>query len=542
MGDAGRRSIRLPRPSRRQWSEVLSLAVPALFVAIPLARMLGAGATTMEEANVLVVAAGILDGRLPHADVEYLYAPGTAWAVAGAFWTLGTSVAVERLVGLAYRLAFLWGIHRLARRWGSGTAACAAIASWAVIAPFGLVAYPWIAGLGLLVAGAALVLDGDDGRRASIGAALCGLAVFHQLVLGPAALVVVLPALLSADVRRRARLVTGLVAGLSPFLLHLVLVGPRSMLDGMVIDPIFRLRAGRSLPLPPDPSDSGDFFARLDDLLRGPDRLPGLDRPAQIAALFWLLVLATVALVVVARRWRGPGRTRFATMAAIAVALVPMALQRPSPNHLKFVGTFTVAVAVVAIAVPLSRRARSLAAPIALALVLGGLAVVAPHHIGRFTFEAFTDRPFDSSSTTVVHDGRTLPIGRGAAAAAVADEIHSVVSVVDYLTRPGDRLFVGPVDLTRTNYGDTFFYFLLPDLVPASRHLEMNPGLANRFGGNLPVELASADVLVLTDRFDGWSEPNASVRAGDPDASAIVAGRFCDVAGTATWRVLTPCR
>jgi len=540
MGDAGRRSIRLPRPSRRQWSEVLSLAVPALFVAIPLARMLGAGATTMEEANVLVVAAGILDGRLPHADVEYLYAPGTAWAVAGAFWTLGTSVAVERLVGLAYRLAFLWGIHRLARRWGSATAACAAIASWAVIAPFGLVAYPWIAGLGLLVAGAALVLDGDDGRRASIGAALCGLAVFHQLVLGPAALVVVLPALLSADVRRRARLVTGLVAGLSPFLLHLVLVGPRSMLDGMVIDPIFRLRAGRSLPLPPDPSDSGDFFARLDDLLRGPDRLPGLDRPAQIAALFWLLVLATVALVVVARRWRGPGRTRFATMAAIAVALVPMALQRPSPNHLKFVGTFTVAVAVVAIAVPLSRRARSLAAPIALALVLGGLAVVAPHHIGRFTFEAFTDRPFDSSSTTVVHDGRTLPIGRGAA--AVADEIHSVVSVVDYLTRPGDRLFVGPVDLTRTNYGDTFFYFLLPDLVPASRHLEMNPGLANRFGGNLPVELASADVLVLTDRFDGWSEPNASVRAGDPVASAVVAGRFCDVAGTATWRVLTPCR
>ena len=69
MGDAGRRSIRLPRPSRRQWSELLSLAIPALFVAIPLARMLGAGATTMEEANVLVVAAGILDGRLPHADV-----------------------------------------------------------------------------------------------------------------------------------------------------------------------------------------------------------------------------------------------------------------------------------------------------------------------------------------------------------------------------------------------------------------------------------------------------------------------------------------
>ena len=66
MGDAARRIVRLARPSRRQWFEVLSLAVPALFVAIPLARMMGTGATTMEEANVVVVAAGILDGRLPH--------------------------------------------------------------------------------------------------------------------------------------------------------------------------------------------------------------------------------------------------------------------------------------------------------------------------------------------------------------------------------------------------------------------------------------------------------------------------------------------
>ena len=552
MDAPGRRRLRLPRPSVRRSVEVVSLAVPALFVAIPLARMLGAGATAMEEANVLVVAAGILDGRLPHADVEYLYAPGTVWAVAGAFWTLGTSVVVERLVGLAYRLALLWGIHRLCRHWGPGTATCAALASWAVIAPFGLVAYPWITGLGLLVAGTALVLEGDDGRRASIGAGLCGLAAFHQLVLVPAVLVVVLPAFLAAARHRRARLGTGLMAGLSPFLLHLVLVGPRSMVEGMVVDPMFRLRAGRRLPLPPDPSDSGDFFARLDDLLRGPDGLPGLDRPAQIAALFWLLLAGTALLVLVARRWRGPGRARFATMVAMAVALVPMALQRPSPNHLKFVGTFTVAVAVVAIAVPLSRRAHAttaplgrragaLVAPMALALVLGGLVMVAPHHIGRFTFETFTDRPFDSSTATVVHDGRTLPVGRGTSAAAVADEIDTVVSMADHLTRPGDRVFVGPVDLTRTNYGDTFLYFLLPDVVPASRHLEMNPGLANRQGGNLAVDLATADLLVLTDRFDGWSEPNASVLQGDMAAMAVVASRFCDVAGTTTWRLLTPC-
>jgi hypothetical protein len=381
--------------------------------------------------------------------------------------------------------------------------------------------------------------------------------VFHQIVLAPAALLVVVPAFLSATDERRARLGTGLVAGLFPFLLHMVLVGPRAMFEGMVLDPVVRLRAGRRLPLPPDPNDSGDFFARLDDLVRGPSRFPGLDRAAQVAALFWLLLAATVILLVVAWRWRGSARSRLTTMAVVGAALVPMVLQRPSPNHLKFVGAWTAAVCVVAIAEPLGgllgrlpgrfsvkrlgRSVRHLAPPMALAAVLGGLALLAPHHIGRFTVDAFTDRPLDGSSATVVHDGRTLPVGRGPGAKAVADEIDRLVDLVDALTRPGDRVFVGPVDLTRTNYSDTSLYFLLPDLVPASRHIEMNPGLANRPGSGLAADLAAADVLILTDRFDGWSEPNASVVPGDPAPAAVVADRFCDVGGTATWRVLTPC-
>ena len=549
-------------PSRRvPWAEATSLLVPLVAVLVPLARMLGTGATTMEEGNVLVVASGILDGRLPHADVSYLYAPGSVWTVAGAFSVFGTSVVVERLVGLGYRLLLLWGIHRLARRWGLSTAACATLATWAVLAPFGLIAYPWVAGLGLLAAGTALVLDGEDRRTAAVGAGLCGLAVFHQVVLAPAALLVVVPAFLSATDERRARLGTGLVAGLFPFLLHMVLVGPRAMFEGMVLDPVVRLRVGRSLPLPPDPNDSGNFFARLDDLVRGPSRFPGLDRPAQVAALFWLLLAATVVLLVVAWRWRGSARSRLTTMAVVGAALVPMVLQRPSPNHLKFVGAWTAAVCVVAIAEPLGdllgrllgrlldrlagrrfgRSARHLAPPMALAAVLGGLALLAPHHIGRFTVDAFTDGPLDGSTATVVHDGRTLPIGRGAHADAVADEIDRLVDLVDALTRPGDRVFVGPADLTRTNYSDTFLYFLLPDLVPASRHVAMNPGLTNRPGSGLAAALAAADVLILTDRFDGGSEPNASAEPGDPAPAAVVAGRFCDVGGTAMWRVLAPC-
>ena len=163
-----------------RWGEVASLLLPLVAVLFPLARMLGTAATSMEEGNVLVVASGILDGRLPHADVSYLYAPGSVWTVAGAFSVFGVSVVTERLVGLAYRLLLLWGVHRLARRWGLSTAACATLATWAVLAPFGLIAYPWVTGLGLLAAGTALVLDGEDRRTAAVGAGLCGLAKSHQ--------------------------------------------------------------------------------------------------------------------------------------------------------------------------------------------------------------------------------------------------------------------------------------------------------------------------------------------------------------------------
>ena len=68
----GRRNIPRPRWSTLPWTEATSLLILAVAVAIPLARMFGTGATSMEEANALVVGAGILEGRLPHADVEYL--------------------------------------------------------------------------------------------------------------------------------------------------------------------------------------------------------------------------------------------------------------------------------------------------------------------------------------------------------------------------------------------------------------------------------------------------------------------------------------
>ncbi|MBC8365249.1 MAG: hypothetical protein H8E59_09630 [Actinobacteria bacterium] len=519
----------------------LPFLIAAVAVLIPLPGMLAMGATAMEEGNVLVVADLLLDGRWPNADVEYLYPPGNVWAVGAAFWALGPSVLVERLVGLAYRALLLWGLYRMARPWGRGTATAAALTAWVLLAPFGLFAYSWLCGLALLVAGTALVLDGGARRSTAVGAGLLGLAVFHQIVLGPAVLLVLANEAWRTTRARRRRLATGLAGGLSPFLLHLVLVGPVALVEGVVVDPVFRLRSGRRLPLPPDPSESADMFARLDDMLRGPDPWPGLSRSAQVAAVFWLLIVVAAGLVVLPRLWRIPHRRRFTTLALVGIAIVPMVLQRPSPNHLKFVGGYVFAIGTIAVAVAIGRRLplsrRHLAAPLALLVVVGLLFAVAPHHLGRFTVDAFTQRAAAWSTPSITHAGRTMPVGDQ----TFVVELEALLAEVDTRTEPGDSVFVGPVDLTRTNYSETFLYFLLPDLVPASRHLEMNPGLANRLGGPLADELSDADILILTDRFDGWSEPNTSSDPGAPEPARVVADHFCEAWSSEHHVLLVPC-
>ena len=47
---------------------------------------------------------------------------------------------------------------------------------------------------------------------------------------------------------------------------------------------------------------------------------------------------------------------------------------------------------------------------------------------------------------------------------------------------PGERLFVGTGDLRKTPYSEAYLYYLLPDLVPATYYIEMDPGVANAPG------------------------------------------------------------
>ena len=43
------------------------------------------------------------------------------------------------------------------------------------------------------------------------------------------------------------------------------------------------------------------------------------------------------------------------------------------------------------------------------------------------------------------------------------DQLSGLLSAVEGSSEPGDRIFVGPSDLSNTVYNDTFLYHLVPN-------------------------------------------------------------------------------
>lgn len=492
----------------------LSALVLLIAVALPLPAMMRFDGKTMEEALIVVGGELVLEGRTPHGDFETLYGPADVWAAAAAFGVLGASVALERVLGLVYRLLLLWAVHRITRRWGWGVATGATALAWAIIAPFGLMAYSWIGAIAFGAASLAVALDAGEHRwRWVVAGASAGVALLFRadLILGLA--LGLSPLLLAAGRGPAKRFAAGLSVGIAGYAVHLATAGPTAVLRGMFVDPVVRLRPGRRLPVPPSWSESAEFFARLDPM-QGQETLFGLDHAAQLTALFWTVLLASAAAVGLA--WLGRSRALLA-FALFAAGTLPQLLQRPSHNHVRFVAVLILPALAAALACRLRWRAASSLAAVMLLIVL---VAIAPHHVGRAGYRTFLDRPED---IVVSHAGRTIPVDHRQ---EVAD-IEHILAALDNVAAPGDRVFVGPERLARTNYSETYLYHLMPDYEPGSYHLQMNPGLANRESGRLASDIAGADWLILTDKFDNWTEPNSSVTDGDPRATAIVESSFC---------------
>jgi hypothetical protein len=520
---------------------IIVFAVIALGFLIPLRGLLRSQGPPMEEGFMLVFPERLLDGDLPNRDFLHLYGPGSLWVLAGVFKALGTSLTVERLVALLQQIGVVLGVYALARHWGRTVALpCALISLVISVPPIGLTALGWVGGVALGLLGMALALEGrrlpDERwarRCALLGGVLLGFALLYRLDLILAVGLAVLVIIRGLDRARVKRLLAGVALGVSPYVIQLATAGVGATVSGMILDPVIYLRGGRRLPIPPPWDHLDGFLQRAGNIQQISWRIPSFSTAQQLTIWFFFL-LATVLFLLLVARWRlRQDRAAFtarvlATVAVFSVGLMPQAIQRVDSAHFAWVSCVPVAFLPVAITEVLRAwkprlrvRARNVLAG---GTVLLFLFAVLPY----FTVRRYTDYSLQSIGIhriayKIEHNGRVFYYGRPDAARAA----NELLPVADRISKPGDRLFVGPTDLRKTPYSDAYLYYMLPDLDPATYYIEMDPGVANDENSGLADDVRSADTVILSSIWNDWDEPNDARRFGPNRPNEVLQRDFC---------------
>jgi hypothetical protein len=126
---------------------------------------------------------------------------------------------------------------------------------------------------------------------------------------------------------------------------------------------------------------------------------------------------------------------------------------------------------------------------------------------------------------------------------SVVPAVQRILDRAERQRRAGARtLFVGTHDLRRTALNDAYLYYLLDDLKPSSRYMELNPLVASRAGSGLASDIARSDLLILSSAYDTWNEPNASRRYESNVPNEIVKRRFCLLVNAPPLELVRRCR
>ena len=521
VGDVDTPAIEPLSPDRRRtglWF-VAAVAVVAVLALVTVPDQIRFALYPQDEGLLLAYPSLLLKGWVPNRGFESVYGTVNLWVLAGSFKLLGASVAVERMVGLAYRLVVIGSLMTLAvRRRGPGAALCAGVTSIVIMAgTIGLAAFGWIAGVAFVGLGLALADVGlATGRRrwTVASAGLCfGLALGCRLDL-VVAVGLLLAVIVLLRPTSRVPLAAGLLVGLVPLALNLVQAGPAAVLRQQVLTPIFVTGPSRRLPL---------------------------------GTLGWqsviLLVLCGgigVALLVFGAREVRRDRSQWNGILMMAtglldLGLIPEAVQRSDMAHLALVACWVVPSAVLLPPLIWANRKRREtpvtvfnALPPAVALV--GLLLIGSSS-GRIYWSSLPVVGTPASEFVVAHGDRSVPVPSAESRA----ELEQLLAAVDAHSRNGQRLFVGPMDLSTAGYADTYLYYLLPELPPATRYLEMDPGVSNGAGSTLASELRSADLLILNSAYDNFPDADPSTRHGSQAPNQVVNSYFEPVASAGTW-------
>jgi hypothetical protein len=539
---AAERRDRAGAARRRRWlAWLIPVGVVGVVIAVPVPGMWVAPGPSMEEGFMLVFPERTLAGDVANRDFLHLYGPGSLWLLAAVYWLLDVDLWVERLAGLAQLIALIGGVTFVGMRWGRWVAAIAgATTAIIIIPPVGMVALAWVGGVALtlwaviLAVGALDVTPGSTGdprrrRRLVLAGALGGVGLLFRPDLA-IALGLPLGALWLWALERPERrwLLTGVLGGVSPYLLHVAMAGPANVFRGLVIEPVFDLRPGRSLGFPPSWDSHDSYLARLVAFRNWPWPLPNLAETNQI--FLWALILPAacavlVAIGIYARRAGSPHGWCLLALGLFAVGTLPQAIQRPDATHLAWVSAVPFGLLPAALAewVRVRGGAPRLRAAVTLVPVIVMLLVIPSYTVRWYADYVGQTFGYRQDGHAINHRDRTFYYGRD----EVADAAGALLADVERLTSPGERLVVGPGDFRRTPYSEAYLYFLLPQLVPGTHYIEMDPGMANAPDSGLADELRAADVVILSTIYDAWEEPNTSVEDGSDEPDRVLAEHYC---------------
>jgi hypothetical protein len=460
-------------------------------------RVLRAAGWEMDEGAVLTYAIQVLHGAVPHRDFQSFYGPGNPWLVAAVFKAVGPSMIAERFVGLAYRLVLAGALLYLVRRRGvAGVLACGGILL--LLLP-GEDSWAW-ASYGALAFGVTAIAFADA-RRPLLAGVAAGVAVLMRFDWALAVGLASLPYVVTWSWRDRRRALLGLALGAGAYVPHVAVVGPAKV--RLLVEQLRATEPARHLPLPPWHLYPGYVFA--------------------------LMLLTVALLLVVGARRRGTGEgLSFIAVGLLGIGLVPGVLARTDHSHIVVAAVAPLALLPVLVPALVGQLGPVLALlrPSLRYLAVGAATLVALSVVVPWA-AAQRYRPLlglDSfPSYTVTNDGRSFRVANDFFAQTAAAALRRT----DELARPGQRVFIGPLDMRRTNYADSYLYYLLPKLRPASFYIELNPKTANEPGSGLARDLARADVLILTTVFDPWPEQNGSQDVGSALPNRIVRRDFC---------------
>jgi hypothetical protein len=461
----------------------------------------------MDEGMALVYPELVQHGAVPYRDFETVYGPGNWWFLSGVYALFGTNMYVERTVGLLYRIVCLIAIFALVRRWGLTVAAACMLLAGSLLVNTGIVALSWWGAMACALSSLGLLAAGTMPWRCVGAGVAAGLAILFRVDVAPALCLAALPILWRLNWSRRLLLAGAAgITAITPLLAVVYMAGVGPVLNDLFFLPVLHSSPARNLPF------SGVEFRLL-----------------LFFAVSLVAVVLNVAAGIIAMRMFDDSRTTpvLLAVALFAAGITHQPYHRLDFIHLLFAAFLTIGFLPISLLVFASAIRRQLLRPPfagAFCAVSAALLFLCMPSIRNGTIIALA-HPMGAtprSSFLIKRNDRSFPLLSPNSAATV----EQMLEKLDLLSKPGERLFVGPADLRRTNYSDTFIYHLMPKLRPASPFLEMNPFSANAPGSRLSSDLEQADWLVLNRAWDDWPEQNRSRENGPDEPLRVVRNNF----------------